>query len=99
MLPTHVVKSLLRDLDTTSAGMLDGDGLVEEANKAEYWKCDEGAVTYGVPMDPAAGMKKGVISKPYNLQDQLAGGDGFGRFDRRTETSGIEVRGIDPIRQ
>lgn len=45
----------------------------EDVPMAECWDCKDGAITYVVPMDPAAGLKKGVISKPYksNVQIQM----------------------------
>ncbi|KAL7487549.1 hypothetical protein ACHAW6_013144 [Cyclotella cf. meneghiniana] len=47
------------------------DGTDAEPNLAEYWECKEGAISYVVPMDPAAGLKKGVISKPYRSNVQI----------------------------
>ena len=36
-------------------------GTDDESNAAEYWECKEGALSYVVPMDPAAGLKKGRL--------------------------------------
>ena len=55
------IKSLLKDIDT-----IDDD----EQAKPEYWGCS-GATTYIVPMDPAAGIKRGVLSKPYKCSVQI----------------------------
>jgi hypothetical protein len=54
------LSSLLAGLDTMGL-----DGGSDEEIKADYWECAQGAITYTVSMDPAAGIKKGRISKPY----------------------------------
>ena len=33
----------------------------DDPNIAEYWECKDGAISFAVPMDPAAGLKKGMI--------------------------------------
>ena len=43
----------------------------DDLNLAEYWECKDGAIAYAVPMDPAAGLKKGIVSKPYKSTVQI----------------------------
>ena len=49
---------------------MDGDD-EDNANIAEYWECKDGAISFPVPMDPAAGLKKGTVSKPYKSSVQI----------------------------
>ena len=44
-----------------------------DSQMADYWECKNGAISYNVPMDPAGGLKKGIVSKPYtsNVQIQM----------------------------
>ncbi|KAL3774757.1 hypothetical protein ACHAWO_012082 [Cyclotella atomus] len=51
----------------------DYDDEQEDAPMARYWECKDGAISYSVPIDPAAGLKRGLISKPYtsNVQIQM----------------------------
>ena len=73
------IKSLLAGLD---------DGLGEEEQvKPEYWSCSKGAITYNVPMDPAAGLKRGVISKPYKCSVQV-------EMDLGELRGGVKRRGL-----
>ncbi|KAL7535833.1 hypothetical protein ACHAWF_005289, partial [Thalassiosira exigua] len=60
------LSSLMRDFDTIGGARED-----EEEVKPKYWECRDGAITYSVPMDPAAGLKRGVISKPYKCSVQV----------------------------
>mmetsp|Transcript_19497 Transcript_19497/g.39994 ORF Transcript_19497/g.39994 Transcript_19497/m.39994 type:complete len:668 (-) Transcript_19497:94-2097(-) len=46
-------------------------GGARNLNMANYWECSNGATLYLVPMDPAAGLKKGVSSKPYKTSVQV----------------------------
>lgn len=46
-------------------------GGASNLNMANYWECSNGATLYLVPMDPAAGLKKGVSSKPYKTIVQV----------------------------
>ena len=64
------VRSLLRGLDTMGI-----DGITNEEVKAEYWECAQGAITYLVPIDPAAGIKVGCISKPYRSSVKIDMGE------------------------
>lgn len=64
------MSSLLAGLDTMG---LDGDS--DEEVKADYWECEDGAITYAVSMDPAAGIKKGRISKPYKSSVKIDMGE------------------------
>ena len=60
------VSSLLRGLEDI--------GLSEEESsikRAEFWKCHNGSVHYTVSMDPAAGVKTGVASRPYTCTISL----------------------------
>ncbi|KAL7535729.1 hypothetical protein ACHAXR_006695 [Thalassiosira sp. AJA248-18] len=86
------IKSLLKDLDTI--GINNGEDDEGEQTKPVYWRCSKGAITYSVPMDPAAGLKRGVISKPYKCSVQVemdlgelrgggGGGGGGGNIRRR----------------
>jgi len=72
------IKSLLAGLD---------DGGEEEQVKPEYWSCSNGAITYKVPMDPAAGLKRGVISKPYKCSVQV-------EMDLGELRGGVKRRGL-----
>lgn len=67
------IKSLLEGLDIGMEG--------EEQIKPDHWMCEQGAIAYAVPMDPAAGLKRGKVSRPYKASvqvemdmGQLAGG-------------------------
>lgn len=62
------IRDLFKGLDTI--GMTD-DELSNEQSKAEYWECSDGATTYTVPIDRQAGLKKGIISKPYKVNVQI----------------------------
>ena len=62
------IRDLFKGLDTI--GMTD-DELSNEQSKAEYWECSDGAITYSVPIDRQAGLKKGIISKPYKVNVQI----------------------------
>lgn len=64
------VSSLLAGLDTMGL-----DGSSDEEVKADYWECADGAITYAVSMDPAAGIKKGRISKPYKSSVKIDMGE------------------------
>ena len=64
------VSSLLAGLDTMGL-----DGGSDEEVKADYWECAQGALTYNVSMDPAAGIKKGRISKPYKSSVKIDMGE------------------------
>lgn len=64
------IGSLLQGLDTIGL-----DGSSEEEMKAEYWECAKGAITYSVPIDPAAGIKVGRISKPYRCSVKIDMGE------------------------
>jgi hypothetical protein len=57
-----------RDDSTLPFGDYDDE---QDSHMAECWECKEGAITYAVPMDPAAGLKKGIISKPYKSAVQI----------------------------
>ncbi len=46
-------------------------GGANKLNMANYWECSKGATIYMVPMDPAAGLKRGVSSKPYKTSVQV----------------------------
>jgi len=59
------VESLMSGLETI--GMSPAE-LAEEESKPLYWKCANGALTFRVPMDPAAGLKHGTISEPYTAK-------------------------------
>ena len=58
------ISSLLAGLDTR----LDG-------NSFDYWECLHGAISYAVSMDPAAGIKKGRISKSYRSSVKIDMGE------------------------
>ncbi len=71
-------------------------GLEDEYNKslslslsrrAEYWSCIDGAMSYAVPMDPAAGIGIGRPSRPYccMLYGERDGGHRCQRQRRRGE--------------
>lgn len=62
------IRDLFKGLDTI--GMTE-DELNNEKSKAEYWECSDGAITYTVPIDRQAGLKKGIISKPYKVNVQI----------------------------
>ena len=62
------IRDLFKGLDTM--GMTE-DELSNEQSKAEYWECSDGAITYTVPIDRQAGLKKGIISKPYKVSVQI----------------------------
>jgi hypothetical protein len=64
------IGSLLQGLDTIGL-----DGSSDEEMKAEYWECAKGAITYSVPIDPAAGIKVGRISKPYRCSVKIDMGE------------------------
>ena len=64
------IGSLLQGLDTIGL-----DGSSDEEMKAEYWECARGALTYSVPIDPAAGIKVGRISKPYRCSVKIDMGE------------------------
>lgn len=78
--PSDQIKSLLAGLDTF------GDE-EEEQVKPDHWYCKAGAITYTVPMDPAAGLKRGQISKPYKASVQL-------EMDLGELTGGVKRRGL-----
>eukprot|EP00571_Detonula_confervacea_P008200 CAMPEP_0172322168 /NCGR_PEP_ID=MMETSP1058-20130122/45166_1 /TAXON_ID=83371 /ORGANISM="Detonula confervacea, Strain CCMP 353" /LENGTH=658 /DNA_ID=CAMNT_0013037829 /DNA_START=46 /DNA_END=2019 /DNA_ORIENTATION=+ len=80
--PSDQIKSLLQGLDTI--GMGDDE---EEQIKPDNWMCKTGAVTYTVPMDPAAGLKHGIISKPYKCSVQL-------EMDLGELRGGVKRRGL-----
>lgn len=67
---TDQMSSLLAGLDTMGL-----DGSSDEEVKADYWECVDGAITYAVPMDPAGGLKKGRISKPYKSSVKIDMGE------------------------
>ncbi|KAL7444215.1 hypothetical protein ACHAXH_007226 [Discostella pseudostelligera] len=71
------IQSLLSGLD---------DDDEKQIQRPEYWMCQNGAITYSVPMDPAAGLKRGTISKPYRCSVRLEmdlDSDGGGGMRRR----------------
>eukprot|EP00804_Cyclotella_cryptica_P007249 CCRYP_017872-RB/>CCRYP_017872-RB protein AED:0.01 eAED:0.01 QI:49/1/1/1/1/1/2/538/616 len=68
---TRFPESAISNKDTSFFDGMYEDGPDDESNMAEYWECKEGAISYAVPMDPAAGLKKGVISKPYRSHVQI----------------------------
>ena len=59
--------------DPDNKSLLDDFDEEDDPNLAEYWECKDGAIAYAVPIDPAAGLKKGIASKPYksNVQIQM----------------------------
>jgi hypothetical protein len=74
---SQVVSSLLRGLEDIGLGE-------EESSKkrAECWKCHNGSLCYAVSMDPAAGVKTGVSSRPYTCTISLERDEGGGRRGR-----------------
>jgi len=62
------IRDLFKGLDTI--GMSEEE-ISNEQSKAEYWECSDGAITYSVPIDRQAGLKKGIISKPYKVNVQI----------------------------
>lgn len=62
-----MIQSLLCGLDNDFSG----DDDKQNNQRPEYWMCRNGAITYSVPMDPAAGLKRGTISKPYKCSVRL----------------------------
>ena len=75
--------SLMKGVDT-GGDEEDGDEV-----KAEYWSCNNGAISYSVPMDPAAGLKKGVISKPYKCSVQVE--MDLGELAGRSKRTGLRL--------
>lgn len=61
---TDQLSSLLAGLDSGS-----------DEITADYWECAQGAITYTVSMDPAAGIKKGRISNSYKSSVKIDMGD------------------------
>mmetsp|Transcript_8440 Transcript_8440/g.18243 ORF Transcript_8440/g.18243 Transcript_8440/m.18243 type:complete len:657 (-) Transcript_8440:26-1996(-) len=101
------IQSLLADLDSVGnqfdnlnneqGGTDRGGGEVKEGGKAQYWSCEKGAIAYSVPMDPAAGLKRGIISKPYDcsVRVEMNLGDPSGEGIRRKGgSSGSGSRGL-----
>lgn len=83
----HETRAAARNAgDTSLFGGYDDD---QDANMAEYWECKDGAVSFPVPMDPAAGLKKGAISKPYrsNVQIQM-------NINRSSTTGSLQRQGL-----
>jgi len=62
------IRDLFKGLDTI--GMSEEE-ISNEQSKAEYWECSDGAITFAVPIDRQAGLKKGIISKPYKVNVQI----------------------------
>lgn len=69
-----------RQLQSLMAGIDDqlGDLQSPGIDQAKYWECKDGAITYAVPMDPAAGLKRGTVSKPYRCSVQIEMNGNFG---------------------
>jgi hypothetical protein len=72
----------------------------------EYWSCINGATSYAVPMDPAAGIGIGRPSRPYHCTLSMmadidvdgGGGGGRGSSGRRRGRGGLRlVETIQPI--
>ncbi len=72
----------------------------------EYWSCIDGATSYAVPMDPAAGIGIGRPSRPYRCTVSVmadidvdgGGGRGRGSSGRRRGRGGLRlVETIQPI--
>ncbi|EJK44097.1 hypothetical protein THAOC_37395 [Thalassiosira oceanica] len=59
------IKSII---ESATASLMPDD---DEASKADYWECSDGALCFQVPMDPAAGLKRGVITGPYKASVQI----------------------------
>ena len=59
------IKSIIEE--ATASLMPDDD----DDSKADYWECSDGALCFQVPMDPAAGLKSGVITSPYKASVQI----------------------------
>lgn len=55
----------------------------DDSTMAKFWECKEGAISYAVPIDPAAGLKKGVISKPYQSSVQIQTNMGYSQDGRK----------------
>ncbi len=90
-------------------------GLEDEYNKsllslllrrADYWSCIDGASSFAVPMDPAAGIGIGRPSRPYGCTVSMMGdidvnggrGGGRGSLGRRRGRGGLRlVETIQPI--
>jgi hypothetical protein len=73
---------------------------------AEYWLCINGATSYAVPMDPAAGIGIGRPSRPYcclvsvmaDIDVDGGGGKGRGLSGRRSGRGGLRLlETIQPI--
>lgn len=56
---TRFPESVVSNKGSSFFGGIYEDGTDDEPNLAEYWECKEGAISYVVPIDPAAGLKKG----------------------------------------
>ena len=79
------IQSLLQGLDTI--GMTTTE--LEKENKAEYWSCNKGAITYPITMDRSQGLKKGIISKPYKCSVQIE--MDLGELAGRTKRKGLRL--------
>ena len=79
------IQSLLQGLDTI--GMTTTE--LDEENKAEYWSCNKGAITYPITMDRSQGLKKGIISKPYKCPVQIE--IDLGELSGRTKRKGLRL--------
>ncbi len=80
--------------------------LLSLSRRAEYWSCIDGATSYAVPMDPAAGIGIGRPSRPYRCTVSVTadinvdggGGGGRGSLGRRRGRGGLRlVEMIQPI--
>jgi hypothetical protein len=76
------------------------------SRRAEYWSCINGAMSYAVLMDPAAGISIGRPSRPYRCTVSMmadidvdgGGGGGRGSSGRRRGRGGLRlVETIQPI--
>ncbi len=76
------------------------------SRRAEYWSCIDGATSYAVPMDPAAGIGIGRLSRPYccmvsvmaDIDVDGGRGRGSGSLGRRRGRGGLRlVETIQPI--
>ncbi|KAL3777161.1 hypothetical protein ACHAW5_000148, partial [Stephanodiscus triporus] len=67
-------------------GLLDDDDLGSSTRRAECWSCIDGATSYAVPMDPAAGIGAGWTTRPYRCTVSLEANDNFAAGTMTTTT-------------
>ena len=69
----HETRAANTDPDNVPPLFDDYQDDIDAQKMADYWECNNGAISYNVPIDPAGGLKKGIVSKPYksNVQIQM----------------------------